>query len=263
VHPRRSIVLLGVPLAVLALLGGAARADRLTGSGRVVDQTRTVGDFTRIEVGSGIQVRVEAGARSALALRGEDNVLPHVITEVRGKTLHIGMEPNLSLRTSEAVQVSLRAPRLDGLTASGGSRLEATTPSGDTLELAASGGARLHLGAPVKAARLEIAASGGATLGADSVAAGSVQLTASGAAVVDLAGTAQELTLRYGGGAEIHGAELAVGALDVEGGGGAVATLRVSGPVRGSLGGGARLNVSSDASVEVKTSGGAQVRKRL
>src|SRR5215470_7483749 len=109
--------------ALIVLAGPAARAERVNGSGRVVDETRPIGEFSRIEVSAGIQVRVDAGPRSALGIRAEDNILPYVRTEVHNGTLVIGFQPNTSITAHVAVQVSLAVPALDGLAASGGSRL--------------------------------------------------------------------------------------------------------------------------------------------
>ena len=249
-------------LVVGAVLQTRALADRLTGSGHVVDQTRTVGDFSKLEVGSGIRVKVEAGPRGPLLLRGEDNILPHVRTEIRGAALRIELEPNLSVNTREPVQVTLRAPSLDGLAASGGSQLDASTPSGDTLEVAASGGSHLHLAASVRPRELTIRASGGADVAIDAVSTGKAGLSVSGAATVSLAGDARQLDLDYSGAAQIRAGKLSVGALEVQGSGGATASVRVAGPARGRLSGGSRLDVGPDASVEVETSGGAEVTRR-
>jgi Putative auto-transporter adhesin, head GIN domain len=260
VYPRHAIL---VSAALMLLGAGPARAERVNGSGRVIDQTRTVGDFVRIDVASGIEVRVDAGPHSALGLRGEDNILPHVRTEVRDATLHIGFERDTSVKTHSPVQVVLSMPRLDGLAVSGGSRLDASTPSGSALGIEASGGGHIHLAAAVRPRQLAIEVSGGSEVTVDGVTTGSLAISASGAGVIALAGTTDALQLELSGGSELRASKLSAGSLEVEASGGGVATVRVAGRVHGSLSGGTELNVGPDAQVDVDTTGGASVRRRL
>ena len=249
--------------AALLLLAGPAWAEQVNGSGNVVDQTRTVADFNKIDVSAGIQVRVDAGPRSALGVRGEDNILPHVRTEVRGSTLFIGYERDVSVRTHAPVQVVLSMPALDGLSASGGSRLDASTPTRDALAIASSGGAHVHLAAAVRPRALAIEASGGSEVTVDGVSTGPASISASGSATITLAGQANGLVLEFSGASELRAAKMRVESLEVEGSGGGVATVRVAASVRGTLSGGTELNVGPDAQVDVDTTGGATVRRRL
>jgi len=248
-------------IAMLLLPALPVCAAEVTGSGRVVEQTRTVADFSSIEVASGIQVRVENGPKSGLTLRGEDNILPHVRTDVSGSTLQIGFERGLSVHTQVGVVVSMRAPRLDGIGASGGSEVQAGTQSGESLELRASGGAHIRLSAAVKPRKLQLQASGGSEIAAESIDAGTVTARGAGGAVLRLAGRAQQLQLEFLGGTVVRASGLTVQALTVDGSGGGVAKLRVTGSVRGALSGGATLHVGPGANVEVSTSGGAEVVK--
>ncbi len=249
-------------LSVL-VLAGAARAEKVNGSGNVVDETRNVADFNKIEVGAGIQVRVDAGPRSALGVRGEDNVLPHVRTEVRGSTLHIGFERDVSIRTHSPIQVVLSMPALDGLSASGGARLDASTPARDALAIDSSGGAHVHLAASVRPRALAIDASGGSEVSVDGVSTGALNISSSGAATITLAGQATQAVLEISGASELRASRMRVETLDVEGSGGCVASIHVGSSVRGSLSGGAQLSVGPEAQVDVDTSGGATVRRKL
>ena len=63
----------------------------VSGSGNVVEQSRNVGDFSSVHVASGIQVKIEPGRPGPIVLRGEDNILPLVKTDVEGvieKAMH-------------------------------------------------------------------------------------------------------------------------------------------------------------------------------
>jgi hypothetical protein len=247
---------------VVSVMADPARAD-VVGSDRLVEETRVVGDFTGISVAAGILVKVEAGDRSAIALRGEDNVLPHVRTEIKGSTLEIGFERNLRISTRQPVTIALRVPRLDELSTSGGSQLDASTPSGGSLRVSASGGSRIHLTASVKPRRLEIDGSGASEIAIDEVDAAEARIGASGSSTVTVAGNAKALDLRMSGSSRLEGSKLTAGALAVDGSGGSRARVRVVGAVQGALSGGTTLHVGNEAAVDVNASGGSQVVRKL
>jgi hypothetical protein len=242
----------------LTVSARTARAD-VVGSGRVVDETRNVGDFTGISVSAGIQVKVDAGDRSALSLRGEDNVLPRVRTEIKGSILRIGFEPNTNISTHQPIVITLRAPRLDELSASGGSQLDASTPAGSTLRVSGSGGAHIHLAASVKPRRLDIDTSGAAEVLIDEIDCAEARVGMSGAASVGLAGNAKTFDLQLSGAANLDARKLTVGSLQVDGSGGSRARLHVVGAAQGTLSGGTTLHVGGDAQVDVAATGGSQV----
>jgi hypothetical protein len=209
---------------------------QVQGSGRVVDQARNVPEFSGIHVSAGIQAKISIGNRSVV-IRGDDNIVPLVRTEVHGGRLDIGWEPNTSHTTHSSLQVIISAPRLDDLEASGGAGIEGGVGSGDALQIDASGGSHIH----VSAERKQIDAHG------------------SGGAVLALEGKAEAARLHASGGTVVKAARLSVGNVEVEGSGGADLSVDANGTVRGSLSGGSTARVGPRAKVEVHTSGGSEV----
>jgi hypothetical protein len=249
-----------IPL-LLSALPAAARAD-VQGSGRVVDQNRQVAEFSRVQVASGIQARIEPGPRS-LSLRGDDNLLALVRTEVKNGTLLIGFEPHSSVHMEKPVVASIRAPRLDGLGASGGSEIDSSVPTGDELRLEASGGSHIRVAKGLTPRRLEIQASGGSQVDVSGAEASAMKVHGSGGAVLQLAGRATDAELHFSGGTVVKAGALTVETLEVHGSGGGEASLRANKAVRGALSGGTSLRIGqTGATVEVTTSGGAEVIRR-
>ena len=70
--------------AVLAL----PACDHVIGSGHFLEERREVPAFHRVEVCSGLHATVEQGRHSVI-VRGDDNIVPHVATEVRDGVLHV------------------------------------------------------------------------------------------------------------------------------------------------------------------------------
>jgi len=209
---------------------------QVQGSGKIVDQNRNVPEFTGIHVSAGIQAKISIGGRS-VTVRGDDNVVPLVRTEVHGGRLDIGWEPNTSHTTRSSLQVIISAPRVDDLEASGGAGIEGAVASGDSLRIDASGGSHIRVSAERK--QIEVQGSGGA--------------------VLTLEGRADAIRLHASGGTVVKAARLSVGTVELEGSGGATLSIDAAAAVRGSLSGGSTARVGPRAKVDVHTSGGSEV----
>lgn len=243
-----------VPALLVTLAAGHAGAT-------VVDETRNVSGFRGVTVGGGVIARVETGP-DLVVLRGEEADLRMIRTEIRDGVLQIGWEPNRGRETHGQVTALVRLQRAAVLGSSGGARVEAAVASAETLELAASGGSELRIGSQMTPQKLSISVSGGAKLGVG-VVTGDAAIALSGAARLALAGRAGAVTLAISGGAELAGESFASTSLQVHGSGGAVAKLRVDGPVQGALSGGARIHALAATTVNVSSSGGARVLREL
>lgn len=109
------------------------------GSGVIVSEERDVGNVTRVLFGSEGDVRISIGEQTSLTVEADDNVLPHVETEVE--------EDILRIRTAEGIDIApSRPPRfhivLRGLTEvelSGVGDIEVESVESQILSVALSG----------------------------------------------------------------------------------------------------------------------------
>ena len=193
VFPILLFILLGLVMAVPAQ---AQRNER--GSGKVVEQDRKLSDFTAISVSSGIDLYLTQGNNYEVVIITDDNIQDNIITKVRGKELHVGVEGSLNQVKQLEVRVTL--PTLKALQTSGGSDvygqntlrfddLEIRTSGGSdvelvvmgkTLRVASSGGSDLVLSGEVD--MLEASASGGSDIKAKDLVASTCRVAASGGA---------------------------------------------------------------------------------
>jgi hypothetical protein len=104
-----------------------------------------------------------------------------------------------------------------------------------------------------------ISLSGGAAVQLSDLEASALAVSLSGGARATISGTVTEITLAARGGATalLGGVTVEMARVDLDGG--ASAEMHVTGSVTGSASGGATLQVSGEASVQVDTSGGAEV----
>ena len=118
-------------IAVLALVS-AACGDPIIGpsdgfsdrhtvhvSGPVVTETREVRDFSGISL-SGVGLLVaERGSTETLTITANEDVLPHLISEVRGGVLHLRLENGVNVRGDLHLEYRVTMRHLDELRVSG------------------------------------------------------------------------------------------------------------------------------------------------
>lgn len=69
-----------------------AMSDRIKGSGSLTTESRSVENFNGAHVMGSGQVYITQGSTQSVKVEADNNIIEHVKTEVRGGTLHIGME---------------------------------------------------------------------------------------------------------------------------------------------------------------------------
>ena len=219
-----------IAVAALFLLSTAARA-------RAED--RDVPGFEAVSIESGFHATVEIGARTAVRIEADADVLPLIETRVEDGALHVGFKPHARVHSEHEIRVAIRTPQLRALSASGGSVVRATMTRAPESAIRASGGSEVHVRG-VDADRLAAQGSGGS--------------------VLDLEGRATTLALQMSGGTRLLGRDLSVRDVVVQASGGSQGELRADGKITGALSGGSEVHVRGGArATAVATSGGSMV----
>ncbi|HEX4621460.1 MAG TPA: head GIN domain-containing protein, partial [Myxococcaceae bacterium] len=172
------------------------------GSGVMKEESRQVPAFHRVKVSQGVEAEVTQGGKPSVVVRGDDNLIKFVRTEVTDGTLVISLatEEVHGIHTKERLKVTVTTPSIDGAEAQSGAGLELANASGRKLDLRATSGGAVN---------------------AKGLAASTLHVEASGGGVVRLSGKAKELQLDCSGGAAVKAGELAAESVHVEGSGGA------------------------------------------
>jgi hypothetical protein len=172
-----------------------------SGSGTIVTESRSVGDFTGVEVGGGIdlQLTVDPGATTEVSVTFDDNLLEQIGTEVNDGILVVAATG--SYRVSGGGRfVTVVVPSLTLLDASGGSDVTGAGET-DSLNLEASGGSDVDL-SNLTVRQVVVDASGGAD--ATVTATESVIGDASGGSEVTILGNPTQVDVETSGGADVH-----------------------------------------------------------
>lgn len=155
------IVLQSITLVIVmcTLQGNSCIGSR--DSGPAEKEIRKVADFDGIDVSSGIDVFLTMGSHEFVEVDANEDLLEHLVTEVRDGTLKIYFDKSFIWNKSAKVYIEVK--NINRISASGGSDVigRNVIESGD-LELKASGGSDIKL--EVKTKNLKVEVSGGADI---------------------------------------------------------------------------------------------------
>lgn len=216
----------GSPLQPIGLIG-------VQGSGKLQSEARTVGSFQAIELHASLNLVLRQGARDALELRADDNLLALVETRVVNRS---GV-PTLEIRTRDGSPFSSRNPIT--LTA------EVVTLS--SLSVRGSGNVS---GDRLKAPALKIAVAGSGDVKLQKLSLDEMSLKISGSGNAHLSGKVTRLSLSISGSGDINTHDLEADEVSVS----------IAGSGDASVNAGKTLNVSIAGSGDVEYTGGATVK---
>jgi hypothetical protein len=140
-HPDSTRRLALFALALLLPLAAAHAA--VTGSGKAATETREAGGFATITLRGGIDLVVRQGAREAVQVSADDNLLPLLQTTVEGsgdpRTLVIQWQRGENIRTRTRTVVTVHVVKLTALASSGSGDIVVEALKTPALSLSISG----------------------------------------------------------------------------------------------------------------------------
>src|SRR5258707_379800 len=110
------------------------------GSGTIKEETRQVGDFSGVSVGSGIRATVSIGPKTSVVLTGDDNLLSMIKVEVVNGKLTARVEDHGGISPTQPIRLTVVTPHLTTAEASGGASLTAGVTSRPKIVACSPGG---------------------------------------------------------------------------------------------------------------------------
>ncbi len=213
-------------MALMALTAINAQWKKVKGNGNVVTIDRSTDDYNKIAVAGWFDVELVAGSEGALKIRGEENLLEYIKTEVKDDKLVIKVRNGINLKPSSwgedgGIYITVPVEEVEEVTLSGSGDVTSSTVlksdkfrtsisgSGDlnlmveaeTVEASLSGSGDINLKG--QAGNFEVRVSGSGDVQAYELNANNVEATISGSA--DVRVTANEmLYARVSGSGDIH-----------------------------------------------------------
>lgn len=164
---------------------------KVKGNGHVVTVKRTTETYDGISASGFYDIELIDGKEGQLTLKGEENILDNIETEVRRGTLYIKSKENMRLIPSrgEGVFITVSVDEIDKIRLSGsGDFVGRKTLRTDNMDIQVSGAK--HIDLTIDAANITVATSGSSNM--------------------DLSGNSKELRIRSSGSSNVRAYELEV-----------------------------------------------------
>lgn len=208
------------------------------GSGRVVEEARSVAAFKHLAVSDNILAEVTLGAPS-VKIKTDDNLMSLVETVIEGETLRVRLNTLAYVRASSGIRAIVVVPELLSVSASGASQVTAIASPADNWSLDASGASQITV---------------------TGVAAKTVNAKASGSSQLTISGNATELVAKASGASRVMASGLPVESVTIDGSGGSRFEVSATRSATGHLSGGSNATVTGSPTVrDISTSGGSAV----
>jgi hypothetical protein len=214
----------------------AASGPQLAGSGSAATEMREVEEFAEVSVSSAIKLDVTIGPAVSISMTADDNILPHVKTEVISDRLKIYVDESYSSKLG--VKVQLTAPALRGLRASGAAKTRVTGASGERFRLGLSGASGCKWQGEVDA----------------------LAFKADGGSRAIFSGTAGRLEMNCSGATKVDARDLQVKTAKAQLSGASTARVNVSDELNVEASGASSLRYSGQPTVKQRVSGASTVR---
>ncbi|QJD81529.1 head GIN domain-containing protein [Spirosoma rhododendri] len=231
-----SLLLFSAPLLAQRTSGG------IVGSGKTIEETRTVASYDRLLVDFTIKVHIAEGAPGTVVLEGEDNVLPYVEIAVNSGELRIGLSRKAKFNDTKPVTVTIHRAALRSIQAN-----TACTITADV---------------PVVADQLTVSLNEASRLTADlDVQQLTVRLQA--ASSVTLRGKAQKADFQLDGASRVYAEQLRIAKADLTLNGASHATVDVTENLSASADGVSVITYSGSPVIDRQRAGGLSTIKHV
>ena len=214
--------------------------NQIQGSGNIVTENRSTGDFTGISAGGACEVELKNGPVTEVKVEADDNIIGLIETKVSNHTLNITTKNGNNFNNGH-FKVYVTAPEINEIKSSGAASIiiKNILKSNDKITLEASGAATI-------------------TGEAD---APEINAEASGAAGIKLSGRTKNYKAEASGSATIKTENLMSETTKVHASGAATAHVYASITLDADADGAATIHYKGAASVSQKTSGAANIKK--
>ena len=234
-----------ISLVVLFTVSCSAQwGKKVNGNGKVVTIERSTGDYDAVAISGWFDVDLVDGNEGDVSLKGEENLLEHIITEVKDGKLVIKVEKGINLKPSswkEGIHISVPVESINAVSLSG---------SGDIV------GKKT-----IKTTNFNTSMSGSGDITLD-LDASSISASMSGSGDINLSGTTTDLNVNISGSGDIKAYELEADNVDANVSGSADIKVTANQRLKARVSGSGDIHYKGNPEkVEAKTSGSGDITK--
>jgi hypothetical protein len=188
-------------LFLLAIVSGCMGINSVSGSGKVITETRNVSGFTGVEVSGDAKVTVEQSDMERVEITADDNLMQYLSSEVLGSKLMLGPKNLIGLRPTERITYKIFAKNLSSLGASGSISAEAKDVKADSFNVALSGSGDIEVSG--ETSKQTVSISGSANYDGEHLASKEATLNISGSGKAVLA-VSEKLDVQVSGSGDVE-----------------------------------------------------------
>lgn len=142
---------------------------KIKGNGNLITVQRTTSDYDGVSVGGSFDVILVKGKESKITIKGEENIIPYIETEVNGNTLQIKYQKNINIRTTKRLTVTVTYKEINKVTLGGsGNITNKGIITSEDLTVALGGSGNISLTIDADEVRSKIGGSGNIKLSGNS-----------------------------------------------------------------------------------------------
>ena len=256
-------------MLILALVGmgvtGICRAGifpkTVRGSGNVVEENREVSDFNKVHLSGIGNLKIELGDKEHLRIEAEDNLLPHIETEVRGNSLIIEIENRINLDPTRPINYYLTVTDLDAISISGSGTAEAPRLKAEQFSVGLSGSASVLIhGVDSDSIKLDISGSGSIEIGRLDTESLEADISGSGDVSIN-GGKADRQEIGISGSGKYNAKNLESAEANVDLSGSASLVLRVSDLLKADINGAGSVKYIGNPKIDADISGQGKIKQ--
>lgn len=211
----------------------------IRGSGDITSETRDVSDFSEVVLEGSGRVTIEITGEESLTIEAEDNLMPHLTSEIIDGRLVLGTDRGI--RPTREIVYTITASSLDGVSISGSGDVEGDAITSEGLTTLINGSGTIEL------------------TGLD---LGHLEAEISGSGSIRVSGAANDLTVTIPGSGSFNGEDLEASESSVDISGSGAAVVNVSERLDATVSGSGTIQYLGSPSVESTITGSGSISAR-
>jgi hypothetical protein len=231
------------------------------GSGDVVQESREVSGFDRVELATIGTLIIENGARTSLTVEAEDNLLQYIQTRVQGGKLLIDVEQGASITPTRPIRYRLTISDLREITLSSSGDAEAPSMQAQEFDIQIHSSGSLAMdGIDADRVGITVTSSGNVDLDVVSASQLSIDIESSGDVTIG-GGSADEQDITISSSGNYEARDVQSIRVEARLSSSGSATVRVSEVLRGRLTSSGSLNYVGNPQLDVETTSSGDVNR--
>lgn len=155
------IFILIIASIACTVTSGNGDSETVRGSGNIATEDREVSDFTSITLQGWGELIIDQTGSESLSITGDDNFLPYIETEVRGRELIIRIQEDTTFTNITDLTYHVTVATLDNLELTGTGDVEVLHLDGESWSVSLSGAGNITVSGAVDTQTIVISGAGG------------------------------------------------------------------------------------------------------